>query len=332
MLGGAGQWVRAGIFPRRGGARRCACWISVAALSVLLLGGGARRAEAATGIQAQRAWRDLERLVGIGPRPSGSPGLERARQYILAELRKVGVRARRQEFTAHTGLGPVPMANVIAEIPGRRPEAILIGGHYDTKHFPAFKFVGANDGGSSAALLLELARSLAGGTRDYTVWIAFFDGEEDRSPDSNRGAAHGAKHVVEELRRTGDLRRLRAAIVVDMIGDRDLDIRWDQGSTPWLNRVLWQTALRLGHRRHFLEETTQIEDDHVPFIDAGVPASLLIDYTYGTPGGKKFWHTPEDTLDKLSARSLEIVGNVILNALPEVEATVTWMEGVRPPR
>ncbi len=331
MLGGAAQRMRAAILPRRGAPRRSAHWISVAPFIVLCLGGAAR-AEAATGIQPQRAWHDLERLVGIGPRPSGSPGLERARQYILAELRKVGVRARRQEFTAQTGLGPVPMTNIIAEVPGRRPEAILIGGHYDTKYYPAFMFVGANDGGSSAALLLELARSLAAGPRDYTVWIVFFDGEEDRSPDSNRGAAHGSKHVVEALRRTGDIRRLRAAIVVDMIGDRDLDIQWDQGSTPWLNRVLWQTAFRLGFREHFLEQTTQIEDDHVPFIDAGIPASLLIDYHYGRPGGKTFWHTPEDTLDKLSARSLEVVGNVILNALPEVEATVTWMEGMRPPR
>lgn len=331
MLGAAAHRVRAGGVPRRGGPRRSAPWTRVAILSVLCLGVGAS-AEAATGIQAQRAWRDLERLVGMGPRPSGSAGLERARQYILAELRKVGVRARRQEFTAQTSLGPVSMTNVIAQIPGRRPEAILIGGHYDTKYYPAFKFVGANDGGSSAALLLELARSLAASPRDYTVWLAFFDGEEDRSPDSNKGAAHGSKHLVEELRRTGDLKQLGAAIVVDMIGDRELDIRWDQGSTPWLNRVLWQTAFRLGLREHFLEDTTWIEDDHVPFIAAGIPASLLIDYTYGKPGGKPFWHTPEDTLDKLSARSLEIVGNVILGALPEVEATLTWMEGVRPPR
>lgn len=330
MFGTAAHGRGAVVPAKSGRSRRTACsgLFPLFACALLAL---PVRAEAATSIQSQRAWQDLERLVGIGPRPSGSAALERAREYILAELGKLGVRPRLQAFTAQTSLGPIPMTNVLAEIPGRRPEVILIGGHYDTKYLPAFRFVGANDGGSSAALLLELARSLAGDPGDFTVWIAFFDGEEDPSPASNRGAAYGSRRLVEELRATGDLKRVGAAIVVDMIGDRDLDIRRDEGSTVWLNRVLWQTALRLGFRAHFLDDTSRIEDDHLPFIDAGIPASLLIDYTYGRAGGETFWHTAEDTLDKLSATSLEVVGNVILNALPAIATTLN-VEGLPPPR
>src|SRR2546425_1325984 len=287
---------------------------------VLALAGGT---DAASSIDAGRTWRDLERIVGLGPRPSGSAALDRTREYIVGELRKVGVRARTQSFVAPTALGPVRMANLIAEIPGRRAEVILFGGHYDTKYYPNLRFVGANDGGSSTALLLELARSLAGAGREYTVWIAFFDGEEDRDPLFNRAGLHGSRHLVEELARTGELGRVRAAVVLDMIGDRDLDIRRDAGSASWLNELLWNTARRLGYGRHFLDETVAIEDDQVPLLQAGIAATLLIDYTYGrTADGRGFWHTPEDTLDKLSSRSLQIVGDVLLGALPEIEAAL----------
>jgi Zn-dependent M28 family amino/carboxypeptidase len=265
---------------------------------------------------AERAWRDLERIVGFGPRPSGSPALERTRAYLLAELRRAGVRARRQTFTARTEAGTVTMTNIIAELPGRRPDVVVIGGHYDTKLFRAFRFVGANDGGSSAALLLELARALARGPREYTVWIVFFDGEEGADPEAATAPLHGSRHFVEELARGGRLGRVRAAVVADMIGDRDLDIRRDGGSAPWLNGVLWRTAERLGHERHFLDEVVHVLDDHVPFLHAGVPAALLIDFNY------PHWHTAGDTLDKVSRRSLEVVGAVLLEALPEIEAAL----------
>jgi Zn-dependent M28 family amino/carboxypeptidase len=183
--------------------------------------------------------------------------------------------------------------------------------------------VGANDGASSTAVLLELARRLAIGPRQYTGWVVFFDGEEERDPESNRGALHGSRYFVEALARSGQIGRVRAAVVVDMIGDRELDIRRDSGSAGWLNEIVWTTAGRLGHGRHFLEETVSIEDDHVPFLRAGVPAALLIDYNYGrTPEGRGFWHTPEDTIDKLSPRSLGVVGDVLVNALPAIETSL----------
>lgn len=295
----------------------------ITALALLALAGVAAAERVPAAFDAAQAWRDLERIVGFGPRPSGSPALERTREYLASELGKTGVRTWTQGFVAATVLGPVSMTNLVAEIPGLRTDIVLFGGHYDTKYYPRLRFVGANDGGSSTAVLLELARRLAAGPREYTVWVVFFDGEEERDPESNRGALHGSRHFVETLVRNGQLGRLRAAVVVDMIGDRELDIRRDSGSAGWLNEILWATAGRLGQRRHFLEETVLIEDDHVPFREAGVPAALLIDYNYGrTPDGRGFWHTPQDTLDKLSPRSLGVVGDVLLNALPEIEAAL----------
>ncbi|HEY7647797.1 MAG TPA: M28 family metallopeptidase [Methylomirabilota bacterium] len=291
-------------------------------VAVLVLAGAAA-AQRPISFDAARAWRDLEHIVGLGPRPSGSPALDRTREYLASELGKVGVRTWTQPFVAATALGPVSTTNLVAEIPGLRTDVVLFGGHYDTKFYPRFRFVGANDGASSTAVLLELARRLAIGPRQYTVWVVFFDGEEERDPESNRGALHGSRYFVEALARSGQIGRVRAAVVVDMIGDRELDIRRDSGSAGWLNEIVWTTAGRLGHGRHFLEETVSIEDDHVPFLRAGVPAALLIDYNYGrTPEGRGFWHTPEDTIDKLSPRSLGVVGDVLVNALPAIETSL----------
>ncbi|MFQ5896762.1 MAG: M28 family peptidase [Candidatus Methylomirabilia bacterium] len=263
---------------------------------------------------SRTAWRHVERLVAFGPRPSGSSALDRAREYIAAELRRSGVTVKERAFTAQTPDGPIRMVNVIGELAGRRREVILVGGHYDTKYFPSFRFVGANDGGSGTGLLLELARSLAGRPREFTYWITFFDGEEARRQWSPRDGIYGSRQLVEALRKDGSIRLLRAAVVVDMIGDRDLTIRREVASTPWLTDLMWASARRLGHRAHFLNETLAVEDDHTPFLRAAVPATLLIDFEYGP-----HWHTPGDTLNKLSRRSLQVVGEVLLDALPALE-------------
>jgi len=214
--------------------------------------------------------------------------------------------------------------NVIGELSGRRGDVILLGGHYDTKLFPTFRFVGANDGGSSTGLLLELARSLTHAPREFTYWIGFFDGEEARREWSARDGTYGSRHMVAELRRTGQLGRLKAVVVVDMIGDKRLNIRREPSSTPWLTDLIWGSARRLEYRAHFPDEVLAVEDDHSPFLRAGVPATLLIDFDYGP-----YWHTAEDTLDKLSPRSLQIVGEVLLDALPALEA---WLARPGPPR
>jgi glutaminyl-peptide cyclotransferase len=171
--------------------------------------------------------------------------------------------------------------------------------------------VGANDGGSSAALLLELTRRLAAAPREYTYWVVWFDGEEARVSWTVTDSLYGSRRLAADLARAGRLPR--AMVLVDMIGDRDLGILRDAYSTRWLTDLLWATAARLGHGRHFLNTAMGVEDDHAPFLQAGVPAALLIDFDYPP------WHTADDTLDKVSAQSLAVVGDVVLGALPAIE-------------
>jgi glutaminyl-peptide cyclotransferase len=268
------------------------------------------------------ALRHVERLVAIGPRPAGSPGAARARSYIVDELKKAGVSAKVESFDALTPHGRLPMANVVAVILGRRPDVILIAGHYDTKWFRDITFVGANDGGSSAALLIELARRLRERPREYTYWVAWFDGEEARESWTPTDSLYGSRRMAAEL---GKSRRLPSAVIVaDMIGDRDLGIRREAGSTAWMTDVIWASAVRLGYVTHFLQDTLAVEDDHAPFIRMGIPATLLIDFDFPP------WHTASDTLDKVSAQSLEIVGKVILDALPGIEDGLNRSRGGRP--
>jgi Zn-dependent M28 family amino/carboxypeptidase len=280
-------------------------------LVTLVVGGVTSRGATASRFDGQAAFHHVERLVAIGPRPAGSPAAARTRDYLVAELKRAGLEVRVEPFEARTPEGVIRMANVVAVVPGRRPDVVMIAGHYDTKVFRDFRFVGANDGGSSAALLVELARALAARRGEYTYWIAFFDGEEARGSWTADDSLYGSRHMAEELRRT---RRLpRAVVVADMIGDRDLDIRRESTSTRWLTDLVWDTAARLGHGRHFLADSQAVEDDHAPFMAAGVPGALLIDFDFPP------WHTAEDTLDKVSAQSLQVVGDVLLGALPAIE-------------
>ncbi len=264
------------------------------------------------------ALRHVERVVALGPRPAGSPASARTRAYILGELRSASITARVEPFETDTPHGRLTMANVVAVLPGRRPDVILIGGHYDTKWFRDIQFVGANDGGSSTALLIELARALATRPREFAYWIVWFDGEEARESWTATDSLYGSRRMAQELARNGTLPR--AVLVVDMIGDRDLGIRRDAYSTDWLTDIVWTAAARRGFGAHFLPDVLAVEDDHAPFLRAGVPAALLIDFDYPP------WHTAGDTLDKVSARSLEIVGGVLLEALPAIEERL-----VRPP-
>ena len=288
----------------------------------LVLAAAALGAEPAA-FDGAAAFRHIERLVAIGPRPAGSAAAGKARTYIVDQLAAAGVKAEVQPFDADTPHGRLRMANIVAVLPGRRAEVIVLAGHYDTKWFRDIRFVGANDGGSSAALLIELARRLAARPREYTYWVVWFDGEEARETWTAADSLYGSRRMARELERKGRLPR--ALIVADMIGDRDLAIRREAGSTPWLTDAIWAAAARRGVAAHFLDETLAVEDDHAPFLRAGVPAALLIDFDYPP------WHTAEDTLDKVSARSLEIVGGVLLEALPAIEERLTRaLGGTRP--
>jgi hypothetical protein len=278
-------------------------------------------AAAATAFDGARAWAHLERIVAIGPRPSGSDALRDTRAYITRELAAIGLNVQDQRFTAATPIGAVEMENLVVRIPGRRPDRILLTGHYDTKRMQNARFVGASDGGSSAAFLLEAARVLKTQPGEFTYELIWFDGEEATCRDWNEcGSAttpdntYGSRYYVDAARKAGVLPTLKAMILVDMIGDRDLQVRRDSNSADWLNDIVWAAADRLAYGHIFVPATTTIEDDHVAFVRAGVPSIDIIDLDY------PYWHTPDDTLDKVSQRSLQIIGDVVITALPEIEA------------
>jgi len=271
-----------------------------------------QRATAMT-FDAARAWTDLQRQVSFGPRPAGTPALAKTRQYILAQLKAAGIRTQEQSFTAATPAGPVAMANVIGTIAGRRPERIVLASHYDTKRAP-FRFIGANDGASSTAALLELGRALATSQPAFTIELLFLDGEEAVNWEwAGSDNTYGSRHYVQAGQKAGTLAGVKALVLLDMIGDRDLLIRRESYSTPWLVDAIWAAAARAGHGGTFINELTTVEDDHVNFVRAGVPAVDVIDLDNPT------WHTAQDDLDHVSAKSLQIVGDVILAALPAIE-------------
>lgn len=275
-------------------------------------------AAAQTRFDSSRAYQHLCQIVSFGPRPAGSPALEATRRYFRQQFEAIGVQVAEQTFEASTPIGPVKMTNLIARIPGARPERIVFAGHYETKVFREFTFVGANDGGSSAAFLLELARVLKGRKNPLTMEILFLDGEEAFGEWRGTDHTYGSRHYVQAAKRAGTLKQIRALVLVDMIGARDLILDREENSTPWLVDAVWQSAKKLGVQEHFPEASTAIEDDHLPFLAAGVQAVDIIDLNHFAQAG--WWHTREDTLDKISARSLQMVGDVLLAALPTIEA------------
>ena len=274
---------------------------------------------------SKRAWEHLRKQVSFGPRPSGTPAIVETRRYIIEQLKAAGIESREQMFIGMTPLGEVSMANVIATIPGKRSERIVLASHFDTKLYRDFRFVGANDGASSTAALLELGRVLKQRSNEFTIELLFLDGEEAVVEWKSNDHTYGSRHYVEAARADGTLKQIRALILVDMIGDRNLRVLRESNSTPWLTDLLWAAAKRL-KRGEFVGEETAIEDDHLPFLDAGVPAVDIIDLDYPA------WHTEGDTLDKVSARSMQVVGEVLLAALPDIEKRLfqSWTGGLRP--
>lgn len=266
---------------------------------------------------AARAYEHVKKLVALGPHPSGSEAIKKAQSYIENELTSLGLKISEDSFNAETPRGAVPMKNIIAELRGEKPDIVLITGHYDTKFQPGF--VGANDGGSSTAAVLETARALSKTKPEYTLWFVLFDGEEavvDWNAMGGKDNTYGSRHLASTMKADGRLRRARALVLFDMIGDKDLDIKREGESTPWLVDAIWKTAHTLGYQKHFLESETYISDDHLPFRDSGVPVVDLIDFNYGPQ--HSYWHTNLDTLDKISGESMKVVGDVVIKALPEI--------------
>lgn len=278
---------------------------------------------AASCIDGGRAMEIVRRIAAVGARPPGSPGAEAVRAIIESELRAAGLEPSREPFTAftpHPALARLELANITAEVPGPG-RTVILGGHFDAKLLEGIDFVGANDSGSSTALLLEIGRCLAAQGSPSSVRLAFFDGEEALVSWSDADGLYGSKRMAAGLAAPEERARIAAMVNLDMIGDRDLALTRETLSTPWVLRALRRSAERQGLGRLFSGAEAAIEDDHLPFLRIGVPAADLIDFDYGsTAGANDYWHTAADTPDKLSADSLAAVGRIVVGALPELSA------------
>lgn len=281
-----------------------------------------------TPFDAERAFNHVKAQVEFGPRPAGSAAIEKTREYLVKELKSYGLATTLDEFTDTTPHGKTKFKNVIAELPGETTNIIIISSHYDTKEFKEFKFVGANDGGSSTGILLEIARVMAADKqkRKFTYQFVFFDGEEAFCSEwseclNGKDNTYGSRYHVEKLKKEKQTERVKAMILLDMVGDKNLVIPREDNSSVWLVNAIWNTAKDVGHSKHFPKESQSTTDDHIAFLQAGIPAVDLIDFDYGDANGT-YWHTQEDTLDKISAQSLKIVGDVILLSLPKIEAQI----------
>lgn len=194
----------------------------------------------------------VKEIVAYGPRPIGSENHKKVEGYILAHLKGDEVENDGFEITATEGRFPIH--NIVAKFPGSRDGIIVIASHYDT-NWPLRNenYVGANDGGSSSALLLEIANQLRGKKRDgYSVWLLWDDGEESmRLPWYDPEALYGVRHIAQKWQDDGTLKKVKAFILEDMVGDADLNILKDTNSTPWLQDILFQAATNLGYQSHF---------------------------------------------------------------------------------
>jgi glutaminyl-peptide cyclotransferase len=271
--------------------------------------------ETTGGFDGARAYKHVEQLVAIGPHAAGSDGIKRAQAYIVGQLKSLGCPVDEEDFQAHdTPIGDVAMKNIVVKVPGASPDILLFGSHYDTKRMA--NFVGADDGGSSTGVLLELARLVCARKNADTVWLAFFDGEEDFNTNWATDNTYGSRELAARMANSGDLKRVKAMILVDMVGPTHPIFRRETNSTPWLIDLLWSTAARLGYDRIFVSGVNAISDDHIPFLERKVPSADIIDFEQEV---MEYWHTPKDTLDKVDPRTLAITGHVLIESLPELE-------------
>jgi glutaminyl-peptide cyclotransferase len=277
------------------------------------------------GFDGARAYDFTGKLVGFGPHPPDTDSIRRTQAYIVSQLKGFGCAVDTDDFKASSPMGSLAMENIIAKIPGTGQGIIVLLTHYDTLRLD--NFVGADDAGSSSGLMLEMARLLCAEKKQQpnTVWITFLDGEEDQQNFETEQQAQttwndddtlfGSRELAARLAVSGNLKRVHAVILADMIGQKNVQLPRDTGSTKWLTELVWNTADRLGYQNTFVaRDYGPIGDDHSPFIKRGVPAVDIIDLD-----GYQYWHTIQDTMDKLSPRSMAIVGYVILESVRELQ-------------
>ena len=252
--------------------------------------------------------------VAIGPRTAGTEGGRRVQQYIIGKLHSYGCMVDEEPFNSPTPIGTVAMKNIIAKVPGTKPDIVLFATHFDTK--PLANFVGADDGGSSTGVMLELARLMCARKNALTVWIAFLDGEEAFGEWSDTDSTYGSRELAARLSLGGDLPKLKAFVLADLVGSHNLRLRRESNSTGWLTDLVWSTAARLGYKNIFVSSSVPIEDDHLAFLRRKTPS---VDIVRCCSDEIPYWHTPQDTLDKISPRSLAIVGHVLVETMGELD-------------
>ncbi len=261
----------------------------------------------------EKALANVQRLVDLGPRPPGSQAIEKSREYIESELRLAGWQVTRQAFTDDTPRGKVRFVNLIARFPAKgstRP-SFLLGSHYDTKTFDSFRFVGANDGGSSTGLLLEMSRVLGQHPNlAAKIELVFFDGEEAYEHFSENDGLYGSRYFARQLGESG-AKQFRGGTLFDMVGDRSLTITLPPDSPAEMARDIFASAEALKLRNYFTYLGRELTDDHTPLNAIGISTIDVIDFDFA------WWHTADDTIDKLSAQSLQIVGSVAAYYLSE---------------
>jgi glutaminyl-peptide cyclotransferase len=273
------------------------------------------------GFSGQRAFDQVKKQVDFGPRPPGSDAIHKLQDYLLAELKSYGCQIDTDDFHAQTPNGNIAMKNIVAKIPGKSSNVILLATHYDTDTIDQqdnkmTNFVGADDAGSSTGVMLEIARVLCGKPQPATIWIAFFDGEEAMKHwDNDSDGTYGSREMAAKFAASGELLKIKAMVLADLIGNKDLKVRRDASAPDWMNDIAWNNAAKLGYQSVFLSDRFSYEDDHQPFMHRNVPALDLIDCC---GENVPYWHTPGDTLDKLSPVSLQIIGDVILTSLPDI--------------
>jgi|SRR5579859_199101 len=273
------------------------------------------------GFDGSRAYAHVAKQVAFGPRPSGSPAIAQLQDYLLSELKSYGCATDVDAFNSDTPAGRIAMKNILVKIPGATSGIILLGTHYDTKRLP--NFVGADDAGSSTAVMLELARLLCSQTQKnrYAVWIAFFDGEEAvREQWEDPDNCYGSREMAARFALSGDLPKIKAFLLADLVGTKTPHFKRESYSTKSLVDLVWSVAKRLGYGDIFIDQSAPIEDDHQSFLKRHVPSVDVIDLDNGPNGDVSYWHTPQDSLDKISPKTLAITGHVFLESVKQLQS------------
>jgi Zn-dependent M28 family amino/carboxypeptidase len=300
--------------------RHSARYLPLGFLCLAVCATTAQRPSAGSGqvFNGNRAYDYARDFVAIGPRWPTSQGHAKAEAFLRAHFQHDQL--EEDAFTADTPIGPVNMRNFIVRFPGKKDGVIALATHYETNYYlKNINFVGANDGGATTGLLMAIADRLRaqtdGGKKldGYSVWLVFFDGEEAIQSWSDSDSTYGSRHLAAKWGRDGTLQRIKAFLLADMIGDKDLDIQRESRSTGWLVDLVRQAAKKYGYERYFFQQDEPVDDDHMPFVKRGVPSIDIIDLDYGP--NNSYHHTAQDTMDKVSARSLQIDGDVFLETI-----------------